>query len=139
MHLGEVERRWFSSPAGNTISQNSITANTSDGIRLEDGGNGALSAPIITVCTDTMISGTAPSDCIIEVFSDADAEGKIYEGATISNGTGVFTFTKPAGFTGPDITTTATDSAGNTSPFSAAASVATEPTTWSRIKAEFGD
>jgi hypothetical protein len=122
---------------GNTVTQNSITANASDGIYLHDGGNGALSAPIITVCTDTSISGTAPPDCIIEVFSDADAEGKTYEGATLSDGGGVFIFTKPAGLTGPDITATATDSAGNTSSFSAAASVATEPTTWGGIKAGF--
>jgi hypothetical protein len=124
---------------GNTITHNSVTANFSEGIRLEGGGNGGLSAPIITVCTDTSISGTAPPDCVIEVFSDDDAEGKAYEGATTSNGTGTFSFTKPAGFAGPYMTATATDSAGSTSPFSPAASVATEPATWSKIKAVFGD
>ena len=122
---------------GNTITQNSITANIAEGIRLQDGGNGDLAAPLITVCTDTSISGIAPSGCVIEVFSDDSAEGKTYEGATTSDGTGTFSFAKPAGLAGPDITATATDSVGNTSPFSPAASVATQPTTWSEIKAEF--
>jgi hypothetical protein len=124
---------------GNTITHNSITANASVGISLVDGGNGGLAAPVITTCTETSISGTAPPDCVIEVFSDSDAEGKTYEGATVSDGSGVFTFTKPAGWVGPDITATATDSAGNTSAFSPPASVAIEPTTWGGIKAEFGD
>jgi hypothetical protein len=123
--------------AGNTITQNAITANTLEGIRLEDGGNGGLAAPLITVCTDTTISGTAPVDCVIEVFSDEGAEGKTYEGTVVSDGTGAFSFTKPGGLAGPHITATATDSAGNTSRFSPAASVANQPATWSEIKAEF--
>jgi hypothetical protein len=122
---------------GNTITQNSITANVSAGIVLEEGANGGLVAPSITVCTETSISGTAPPNCIIEVFSDADAEGETYEGATISDGAGVFSFSQPGGLTGPDITATATDPLGSTSAFSQAASIATEPATWSIIKAAF--
>jgi hypothetical protein len=124
---------------GNTITQNSVTANSSEGIRLDGGGNSGLPSPVITVCVDTLISGTAPPDCIIEVFSDDDAEGEIYEGMALSDGTGLFSFTKPSGFAGPDITATATDSTGNTSAFSPAASVAIEPTTWGEIKAGFRD
>jgi parallel beta-helix repeat protein len=124
---------------GNTITENLITDNTLEGIRLVAGGNSELAAPIITVCTETSVSGTAPPNCAIEVFSDGDAEGSTFEGATTSDGTGTFTFSKPAGLTGPDITATATDQAGNTSAFSPPASVATKPETWSRIKAAFGE
>ena len=119
---------------GNTITQNSITGNALAGISLSDGGNAELAAPVITECTETSITGTAPPNCTIEVFSDAVDEGGVYEGMTASDGTGDFTFDKPGGLTGEYITATATDAAGNTSPFSAAASAATEPTTWGRIK-----
>ena len=123
----------------NTVTQNSITQNTVRGIQLLEGGNAELAAPIISACSDTSISGTAPAGCTIEVFSDSDDQGVVYEGATVSDGTGTFSFTKPGGLTGPYITATATDSTGNTSEFSPGASAATQPTTWGQIKAEFGE
>jgi hypothetical protein len=64
----------------------------------------------------------------VEVFSDAADEGAIYEGATAANAAGNWTFTKPGGLTGPYVTATATDGAGNTSEFSAPVSVAPTPT-----------
>jgi hypothetical protein len=124
---------------GNTITQNSITQNAVEGIQLLDGGNTDLAAPTISACTDTSISGTAPPGCTIEVFSDSDAQGSVYEGTTVSDGTGAFAFTKPGGLTGPYVTAAATDSAGNTSEFSVRASAATVPATWGKIKSEFGD
>lgn len=125
------------SATGNTITQNSTSQNAEGGIRLTAGGNAGLAAPAITACSDTSVSGTAPATCTVEIFSDLADEGKVYEGTTTSGGSGGFTFTKPGGLTGPFITVTATDSAGNTSEFSPAASAAAEPTTWSRIKAGF--
>jgi parallel beta-helix repeat protein len=127
------------SATGNTITQNSVFNNAGDGISLTDGGNGELAVPVITDCTETSISGTAPPSCTIDVFSDDSDEGEIYEGATTSDGAGAFVFNKPAGLAGEYITATATDSAGNTSEFSAAASVATQPATWGKVKAEFRD
>jgi parallel beta-helix repeat protein len=124
-----------SSASANTITQNSIYENTLAGISLSGGGNDGIAAPLITECTETSIGGTAPPFCTIEVFSDAGDEGGVYEGITTSDGTGAFVFNKPGGWTGQYITATATDASGNTSAFSPAASVATEPATWGRIKA----
>jgi len=55
----------------------------------------------------------------VEIFSDSDDQGRIFEGATFSDFSGTFTFTKASGhLTGPNVTATATDTAGNTSEFS---------------------
>ena len=121
----------------NTITQNSITQNTLSGIDLSSGGNGELAAPVITECTETSITGSAPPSCTIEVFSDAADEGGTYEGTTTSDGAGDFVFNRPGGWTAEFVTAAATDSAGNTSELSEAASVSTEPTTWGAIKADF--
>lgn len=123
--------------SGNTVTQNSFTGNTLAGITLSGGGNGGIAAPVITECTETSIEGTAPPSCIIEVFSDAGDEGRVYEGMTTSDGTGAFVFNEPGGWADEYITATARDATGNTSEFSPAASVGTEPTTWGRVKAEW--
>ncbi|MFQ5592738.1 MAG: right-handed parallel beta-helix repeat-containing protein [Anaerolineae bacterium] len=103
---------------GNTISSNQVRSNTGKGIRLANGGNDGLAAPAITSASATQISGTACPNCTIEVFSDAEDEGAAYEGTTTADGAGNWTFNKPAGLAGPNVTATATDGAGNTSEFS---------------------
>jgi len=103
---------------GNTIRRNSIYGNSGSGILLVDGGNNSLSAPIITDVLPVSVSGTACPGCIVEVFSDAKDEGRIYEGSTTADASGAFTFSKDSPLTGPNITATATDSDGNTSEFS---------------------
>jgi hypothetical protein len=61
----------------------------------------------------------ACAGCTVEVFSDDDAEGRLFEGATVSDPSGAFAFTKaPNYLVGPNVTATATDTAGNTSEFS---------------------
>jgi CSLREA domain-containing protein len=114
---------------GNTISRNRIHSNAGSGIRLTNGGNDGLASPVITAASTTQVSGTSCANCIIEVFSDAADEGAIYEGSTTANAVGNWTFTKSGGLTGPYVTTTATDGQGNTSEFSAPASVSQAPTT----------
>ncbi|MFQ5343369.1 MAG: right-handed parallel beta-helix repeat-containing protein, partial [Anaerolineae bacterium] len=109
---------------GNTISQNQIRSNAGLGIRLTNGGNDDLAAPAITSASATQVAGTACTNCAIEVFSDAEDEGAVYEGSTTADGAGNWTFNKPAGLTGPNVTATATDGAGNTSAFSAPVSLA---------------
>jgi hypothetical protein len=107
----------------NTISQNSILDNDGMGIRLSDGANTELAAPAITdfdLVAGTA-TGTACSDCTLELFSDSSDEGAIYEGQTTADGSGTFTFTQGTPFIGPHLTATATDSSGNTSQFSAPA------------------
>jgi hypothetical protein len=104
---------------GNTITANPIHSHAGKGIILSNGGNNMLPAPVITTVTATGISGTACPGCTVEVFSDAEDEGRVYEGSASASAAGVFTFAKPAGLTGPFITATATDRDGDTSEFSA--------------------
>lgn len=111
----------------NTIRRNSIYSNLGRGIFLADGGNQMLPAPAIFTVTETSMSGTACPGCTVEVFSDDEDEGRVYEGNTVADGTGTFTFARPAGFTGPNVIATATDSDGNTSEFS------TPSVMWRRI------
>jgi CSLREA domain-containing protein len=108
---------------GNTISRNRIHDNTDGGILLSSGGNAGMVAPEILTATVTIVSGTTCTACSIEVFSDEDGEGAIYEGTTMADSSGIWSFEKLGGFIGPNITTTATDANGNTSEFSTQANV----------------
>lgn len=108
---------------GNTISRNRIHSNSDLGIALFNGGNAGLEAPTITALTSSTVSGKACSACTVEVFSDADGEGAVYEGTTTADVAGTWSFDKPAGLSGPNLTATATDASGNTSEFSAPANV----------------
>lgn len=99
---------------GNTIRGNSIHSNAREGILSVDGGNAGLAPPELTAANP--VSGTACPNCTIDIYSDAADEGRIYEGSTIADASGRFTFDKKT--SGPFITATATDAQGNTSPFS---------------------
>ncbi len=101
---------------GNTISRNSITANGGSGIDNVNGGNSERTPPAISSASCNSVSGTAPPDSTVEIFSDPADEGKTYEGTTTAEATGAFTWT--GSITGPNATATATDGAGNTSEFS---------------------
>lgn len=104
---------------GNTTRYNTITAtqiysNTLLGIENINGGNTELPPPVIIGTSP--ITGTACSNCVVQVFSDYDNEGRIYHGSTTADVAGNFAYS--GSVTGPRITATATDSAGNTSEFS---------------------
>lgn len=96
----------------NTIIQNSIYDN---GV-----GKGKLAAPIIL--DYDLSAGTATgatcANCTVEIFSTSRNVGEIFEGQTIANELGVFSFNKGASFTGPYLTATTTDVNGRTSEFS---------------------
>jgi hypothetical protein len=100
---------------GNTITRNSIHSNIWKGIELWE-GNMELDAPVITTVTDGTVTGTTCPVCTVEVFSDDEDEGKIFEGRTVADGTGHFSLI--VNVTGPNATATATDFEGNTSEFS---------------------
>jgi hypothetical protein len=106
-----------SSTLSNTISHNSIYSNTDLGIDLVDGANANVFPPLFTEVSETSVTGIAMPDAIIEIFSDNDDEGRWYEDTVIAGSDGNFTFTKAAGFTGTNVTATATDADGNTSEF----------------------
>ena len=106
---------------GNTIRRNSITANSGIGIRNLDGGNGELSPPVIISIGTAGVSGTAPPDSTVEIFSDEEDEGRVFEGSVSAGAAGDFLWAgTPAG---PWVTATATDAIGNTSQFSAPSSL----------------
>jgi CSLREA domain-containing protein len=98
------------------IRGNSIHSNASSGIDNINGGNTELAPPIITGLGS--VHGTACASCIIDVFSDDEDEGRIFEGFTTADANGGWTF--DGAVAGPFVTATATDAAGNTSEFSAA-------------------
>jgi len=104
----------------NTISANDSFANDGLGIRLVDGGNKELAAPRVWAydLTAGTASGTACSLCRVEIFSTDDEEGRTYEGWTMSDGSGAWSYAKGGALFGPSITATNTDGDGNTSPFS---------------------
>ncbi len=114
----------FTSTLGNRITANSITSNGEQGIDAMRGGNSELTLPTIASVSAGTVSGTACALCIVEVFSDGADEGAIFEGTTTASAGGAWSFTASNGLSGPNVTATATDSAGNTSEFSAPAALA---------------
>jgi hypothetical protein len=103
----------------NTITRNSIHDNPW-GIEQLVGANTKLIFPSVLdfdLAVGT-VAGATCANCTVEIFSDDGWEGAVYEGGTVADSRGVFTFGKGAAFMGPHLTATATDLDGNTSPFS---------------------
>lgn len=106
--------------SNNTVTQNLIHDNGGRGILFTSPGQDALQPPLIVnfdIEAGTL-SGVACASCMVEIFSDASDEGGIYEGRTKAGQDGAFAFAKGAPFAGPNLTTTATHTDGNTSEFS---------------------
>ncbi len=109
------------STSGNTITQNSIHSNGGLGIQLSNGGNGNMAHPDLNNPADcTSVTGQAMPNATIEVFSDADGQGRFWEDGSVDWNGQVFTFTPASGLVrGRMVTATVTDPATrNTSPFS---------------------
>ena len=104
----------------NTITQNSIYDSRWIGIDLWGGGNQELAPPIIIDfdLSAGRIRGLAYPNASVEVFSINNDNRSVFEGQTKADNTGIFVFEKGAPFTGPHLTTSATDVGGNTSEFS---------------------
>lgn len=104
----------------NTITKNSIFSNEGVGILLWNENISLIRPPAITSfnLNDGTISGLACSNCLVQIFSDEDNEGKIFEGETTADTAGIFTYDKDSPFAGPHLTATATDESGTSSAFS---------------------
>ena len=107
------------SATNNMISENSIHDNDGPGIKLQDGGNNDLAAPVITNAACGSVQGTACANCWIEIYSDSDDEGRVYEGHFTTPPSGAITWSGTVN--GPRVTVLATGpgSSKDTSPFSA--------------------
>lgn len=102
-----------------TITQNSIHNNGTSPIDNYNGGNLNLSPPFINQVTETNVTGlTSSGFMVVEIYSDQGEEGRVYEGQTMSDAAGQFSFSPPVNFHGPYITAVTQDAAGNTSTFS---------------------
>lgn len=102
----------------NALSHNSIYSNTGLGIDLAEGSNAGMFPPLFTEVSTTQARGIAVPNALVEIFSDEGEEGRWFQGATLADASGAFTFTTGVPLTGTHVTATATDGDGNTSEFS---------------------
>ncbi|HEX6383382.1 MAG TPA: right-handed parallel beta-helix repeat-containing protein [Anaerolineae bacterium] len=124
IYAGQAGVRIEAGLAGNPISANSIHDNVGPGIELVNGGNFELGAPALTQAScqaqpgdQGQVQGMGCLGCTIEIFSDTDGEGRIFEGTTTADAnTGIFSW--QGTFNGPNVTATATTAASATSAFS---------------------
>jgi hypothetical protein len=119
---------WFNKAAGvriygeqpyrNRISHNSIAHNEQSGILYDSGGANVIAQPVVTGVTGTSVTGTAISDASIEIYTDSENEGEIFQGEITSNPSGDFRW--DGTIVGPfsNVTAIAIDAQGNTSFFS---------------------
>jgi hypothetical protein len=103
---------------GNTITQNSIYDN-SIGIRMYNKYTNKLYFPHVLNLDMELgtMTGSTCANCIIEIFSDSNNQGKIFEGQVETDENGIFTYEHGESFTGPNVTATVTDFDSNTSEF----------------------
>jgi len=99
---------------GNSIQGNSIHSNSGKGIENINGGNNELPPPVLT--GGGSVTGLACPYCWVEIFSDEEDEGAVYEGWAMAAADGTFVY--PGTPSGPYITATVRDDEGNTSEFS---------------------
>ncbi|MFN8422992.1 MAG: hypothetical protein U0470_06235, partial [Anaerolineae bacterium] len=99
----------------NTIRRNSMYDNGGDPIVLEEGANKELPAPVLTDTGMFLAEGNAVPNSLVDLYSDAGSEGRIWEFTVRAGADGHFRVARL--FQGPNITATATDAEGNTSPF----------------------
>jgi len=99
----------------NTIRRNSMFDNAGGAIVLLDGANKDLPAPILTDTGMFIAEGTAVANSLVDLYSDGGSQGRIWEFTVRAGADGRFRVARL--FQGPNITATATDAEGNTSPF----------------------
>ncbi|HYC59703.1 MAG TPA: right-handed parallel beta-helix repeat-containing protein [Thermoanaerobaculia bacterium] len=105
--------------ARNRIRQNSIYGNQGGAISV-DAAAEIPSPPDIGSVSLSTVAGRTCARCTVEIFSDTGTQSRWYEGSTVADADGRFTVRSLSILRGPNITATATDSAGSTSALSAA-------------------
>ena len=105
-----------SGPAGNVVSGNQISNNQYSAIA--NSAHAEIVQPPTAIGL-TPLFGTASPGAIIEIFADTAAQARTYIGSTITGINGVFTYSgNLTPFLGLNITLTARDANGDTSPLS---------------------
>jgi parallel beta-helix repeat protein len=102
----------------NKITHNRISSSVNAGISNESDGNLELAPPVITNVTSGFVKGTGLPNVRIEIFSDPDYEGAIFQGDTTTDASGNFTWNGALVGQYNHITALAIDALGNTSEFS---------------------
>jgi hypothetical protein len=110
---------------GNTITENSIYANTTE-IEFQEVASPPVPAPTLEAWDGNIVSGEACSGCRVEVFANPDSKpaGRTYLGSTLADGGGDFSLAVGSGH--GYLSATATDAAGTTSEFSETLFVGTD-------------
>jgi hypothetical protein len=100
----------------NLLRRNSIHGNGAKGIQTLASGV-VVSAPILAAPTSTRVTGATCPGCAVEIYSDDEEEGELYEGSALADSRGAFTFEKAGGLRGPNVRAIASSEKG-TSQFS---------------------
>ncbi|MDD5467083.1 MAG: right-handed parallel beta-helix repeat-containing protein [Anaerolineales bacterium] len=105
---------------GNIVTGNRIFNNNGSGIQLKDGANHQVNAPIFISydLESGFVSGVACVLCIVDIYSDQEGEGAVYEGSVQSDESGRFSLRKGVALNGPKLTATSSDEENGTSEFS---------------------
>jgi parallel beta-helix repeat protein len=115
---------------GNTITQNSIFANTDEQIGFFEVPQPLAPAPVLTGWDGAVLSGTACAACQVEIFANEDPEpaGQLYLDTVTAAGDGTFNLAIGSGYR--YLAATATDGEGTTSEFSNSLFVGTYATVY---------
>lgn len=115
-----IDVRNFPDSLHNTFTQNSIHDNGENGIAVQASSIGKVTAPVLLDfdLQAGTLTGVACANCTVEIFSDSYDEGEIYEGQTVADSAGVFTFNKGSSFAGAHLTAATTETDGSTSSYS---------------------
>jgi parallel beta-helix repeat protein len=111
----------------NSWSANSVFDNTEGGIVNTSDANYDIPAPEITSIGATAVTGIAQPNARVEIFTDEQEQSQYFEGSTMADEEGNFTFAVPADWAASQLTATSTDPQGNSSELSAARSVVGTP------------
>lgn len=98
---------------GNTFSHNYISENGGGGIK---NFTGLISPPTILQVTSNLVSGTAPGNSQVEIYTDPEDQGRFFIGQTMADASGNFNWN--GNLDGEYVTAIAIDDSGNTSEFS---------------------
>ncbi|MBD3386050.1 T9SS type A sorting domain-containing protein, partial [candidate division KSB1 bacterium] len=98
---------------------NSVALNGLKAIRLLQNANNSITAPVLT--QSPPLTGTAPLNSKVEIFTDSLGQALVYESSVWADANGNWSYDGPLTYS--RATATATDAAGNTSELSASLKV----------------